>query len=51
MVILTINFREAPSGQKSLLVHTLRVYTVFRHPKLQNKDGRLICLDCAARGP
>ena len=38
-------------GQKSLPTHTLRVYTVFRHPKLYNKDGRLICLDCATPGP
>ena len=27
------------------------VYMIFRHPKLQNKGGRLICLDCATRGP
>ena len=47
LTIPITGLRAGPQWQKSLLVHKLYVYAVFRTPKSktkQNKQGRLICL-------
>ena len=46
-----INFRTALSGQKSLTGTRTACLHGISTPKVVKKDGRLICFDCATRGP